>query len=266
MKRYTAEIADFIERNVSGRSIADLVILINEAFKTDYTHGQIRAYMHNHGLRNGMPTGSLPGKPSKVYPPHVQAFIGEHYIGAGPCKMAEMLNTEFGTAFSTGQINAYYKNHKLNSGLTGRFQKGCVSHNKGKKGYCAPGCEKGWFQKGHDNGKTKPVGSERIDCKDGYVLIKTADSKAYRPKHKVIWEAAYGPVPPGHIITFIDGDKLNVALSNLRLITMAENAIMNKFSIRGSTAEELDTALLVVKATRIAHRRTKERKKRDRAN
>jgi hypothetical protein len=266
VKRYPAEIADFIERNVSGRSIADLVILINEAFKTDYTHGQIRAYMHNHGLKNGMPTGYRAGQVSKIYPPHIQEFIRENAPGNGPKLMTTLLNNAFGTSYTTGQIDAYYNNHKVSSGLTGRFEKGCVSHNKGKKGYCAPGCEKGWFQKGHDNGKTKPVGSERIDCKDGYVLIKTADSKAYRPKHKVIWEAAYGPVPPGHIITFIDGDKLNVDLSNLRLITMAENAIMNKFSIRGSTAEELDTALLVVKATRIAHRRTKERKKRDRAN
>lgn len=261
MKKYPTQVAAFIENNVSGRSTADLVALVNGTFESAYTYGQIKAYMHNHGLRNGMPTGFLPGRPSKIYPPQVQAYICENYQGVGPKQMATRLNEEFGTTYTTGQINAYYANHKLNSGLTGRFDKGHIPPNKGRKGYCAPGSEKGWFQKGHDNGRTKPVGSERIDSKDGYVLVKVAGSRVYRPKHKVIWEAVYGPVPPGYVITFIDGNKLNLELSNLRLISMAENAILNKYDLRGSGAEALDTALLIVKATRIANKRAKEKKK-----
>lgn len=195
----------------------------------------------------------------KQYPVDVADFIYSNHIGIGPKRMAEMLAEKLGVTYNEGQIRAYYKNHGLKSGLNGRFVKGQISHNKGKKGYYAPGSEKGWFQKGHDSGRTKPVGSERIDCKDGYILVKTADLK-YLPKHKVLWEAAHGPVPLGHVVTFIDGNKTNLALSNLRLITKAENAVLNKYGIRGSGAEALDTALLVVKAARITHRRAKEKK------
>ena len=40
--------------------------------------------------------------------------------------------------------------------ITGRFLKGHIPYNKGMKGQCAKGCEKGWFKKGHKP-KNKPA-------------------------------------------------------------------------------------------------------------
>lgn len=56
------------------------------------------------------------------------------------------------------------------TGRTGCFKKGQVPPNKGQKGYCAPGSEKGWFKKGQRRGVAvelyKPIGTERVS-KDG---------------------------------------------------------------------------------------------------
>lgn len=116
-----------------------------------------------------------------------------------------------------------------------RFQKGLTPPNKGRKGYYAPGSEKGWFKKGHQRNDTAAVGAERIDSKDGYILVKVAEKgdqqTAWRLKHRLVWQAAHGPIPRGHTVILIDGDKRNTALSNLELITrrelMARNTVHN---------------------------------------
>lgn len=41
---------------------------------------------------------------------------------------------------------------------------------------------------------------------------------------------AHGEVPKGHVIVFVDGNKLNFELNNLMMISCAENAT---FNIRG---------------------------------
>ena len=41
--------------------------------------------------------------------------------------------------------------------------------------------------------------------------------------HRIIWTLFYGEVPDGFVIDHIDGDSLNNIISNLRLITQAEN-------------------------------------------
>lgn len=116
-------------------------------------------------------------------------------------------------------------------GAATRFQPGQVSHNAGKKGLRYPGSEKGWFKKGHQRSDTAPVGAERIDKKDGYVLVKIADKGEYalpwRLKHRMVWEAANGPVPKGMTLVFMDGNRQNCALENLTLITRRELMLRN---------------------------------------
>ena len=48
--------------------------------------------------------------------------------------------------------------------------------------------------------------------------------------HIIKWEEYHGrPVPKKHVVRFRDGDKRNFSRENLVLVTMGENAILNKF-------------------------------------
>lgn len=256
MKRYPKEVHQFIAQNVEGRTTKELVELVNARFGPIFTEGKMKSYKANHKLKSGTPCGLPAGRPTELYPEEIRKFIEQNHAGVGPKDMAELLNKTFGTNYTQAQMKSYYGNHDINSGLTGHFRKGHTPPNKGQKGYHSPGSEKGWFQKGHDPVNHKPVGSERVDV-DGYTLIKTAEPNIWTPKHKVIWEAANGKVPEGHVLTFLDGDKGNITLDNLALITMAESLEITRSGLRSSNPEFTKTGILIAKVKITRSKRKK---------
>lgn len=123
-----------------------------------------------------------------------------------------------------GAFNALCKRKGWMTGRTGCFVPGQVSHNKGKKGICPPGCEKGWFKKGVRQGVAtklyQPIGTERI--MDGYLERKINDDMPLQARWKAVhylnWEAVHGPVPDGWCLKNLDGNRLNVEASNWEAI------------------------------------------------
>jgi len=83
-----------------------------------------------------------------------------------------------------------------------------------------------------------PVGTERIDNKDGYVKVKIAEPNVWQLKARIVWESINGEIPPSHIIRFIDGDRLNVTIENLEMISRQELCRLNKNGY-STTPEEL---------------------------
>ena len=118
----------------------------------------------------------------------------------------------------------------LMAGKNSRFNKGKIPHNKGKK--MDPSTyervKPTMFQKGIVPHNTKYNGHERIS-KDGYVEVRIRKGK-YALKHRVIWEQVNGKVPKNHILIFKDGNKQNITLENLELITLRENMLRNSIS------------------------------------
>lgn len=124
---------------------------------------------------------------------------------------------------------------RFKSGEAGKrtqFKKGQKPWNKGKKGLMLSGPET-QFKPGHVPHNTQPVGSERICSKDGYLIRKVRDTGVKRndwaPVHIWTWEQHNGPVPDGHIVVFRDGNKQNIVIENLELITRAENMRRNSY-------------------------------------
>ncbi len=236
--KYAKEVRSFIADNVAGMPTKNLVELVNAKFSADFTKSKMRSYKKNYKLKSGIGQGKPAGLPTKLYSEEVKKFISEHYVGVGHQAMADLLNQTFGTGYTKGQMKAYYGGFKLDSGLKGYFKKGHVPFNKGMKGLNIGG-EETQYKPGHKPANWVPVGSERVNA-DGYVDIKIQDGKLqknWKSKHIIIWEEAYGPVPEGHVVIFADGDKLNITLENLLLISRRELAVMNK---RGLIARDPD--------------------------
>ena len=83
---------------------------------------------------------------------------------------------------SLTNFNALCKRKGWMTGRTGCFRRGQVPPNKGQKGYCAPGSEKGWFKPGVRQGVAtklyQPIGTERVS-KDGYRERKVKIGRAH---------------------------------------------------------------------------------------
>ncbi|MDR1418790.1 MAG: HNH endonuclease [Treponema sp.] len=175
-----------------------------------------------------------------LFSPREIKFLEKNVPGRGFPEAAKLFNKHFGLRVPHSKIRAAAKNRGITSGRDCRFRPGHISYNKGKKGYCPPGSEKGWFKPGNRPQTYLPVGTEIIDSY-GYVKVKIADPNKWNFKHRIIWEKAYGKVPRGHIVIFADGNKLNVRLNNLLLVSRSEHAVMNKWGLRSSDREMTKT-------------------------
>lgn len=132
---------------------------------------------------------------------------------------------EFKQSDKSGRHNIIEKGKKT------RFQLGHTPVNKGVKmpDHVYDKVKHSMFKKRHRPHNWKADGSivERND-KTGrsYLYFKVKDSH-WIFYHNKIWMDHHGPIPEKHIISFKDGNTLNCDISNLELLSMAENAKRN---------------------------------------
>ena len=200
--RYPKEVHEFIQANYYGRRQEELAVLVNKKFSSGYTPAQMKSYVKNRKLPNDLPRKQIY---SDVFPKEVVKYINKNYIGVGPKEMAERLNKKFGKEYTRSQLKGFYRNHNLNSGLTGQFEKGHIPKNGFQPGQVPAGSVKYRFKKGHKPINWRPVGSERVNV-DGYIEVKTEEPNVWKLKQKVVWEAVNGPVPGGFKFIFLDGN------------------------------------------------------------
>jgi hypothetical protein len=195
-----------------------------------------------------------------LFTPEEVAFLRDNRLGRTCSELALMFNVHFERDLSVRQIETACDNRGFRSGQDGRFRKGLVPFNKGMKGIQQGGKDT-QFKKGHVPVNHRPIGSERINV-DGYVEIKVSEPKTWRAKHVVLWEAAHGPVPSGHAVVFGDGDRQNITLENLLLISRKELAVLNKRHLIGGSRELTEAGRLIANISmKITARRKHERSK-----
>lgn len=119
------------------------------------------------------------------------------------------------------------------AGICARFQKGNAPWNQGLAWENHPeACRATQFKPGQRPHTWRPIGTERIN-RDGYRERKITDDghpkDHYEAVHRLIWIEAHGPIPAGHVVGFRNGDKTDIRLDNLELISRAELADRNHF-------------------------------------
>lgn len=273
--RYPSEVVEYLEAHSSEYSIEDMAEKVNSVFGTEFTTAKMRSYYKNHKL-HALPRKGRKRPESKITTPEMDAFIRAHLAGTGHREMANLLNEEFGTSFTKEQIKGYYARNKLDSGLTGHFEKGHIPVNKGKRRdeFMSPEaqekCRKTQFKKGHipHNGGL-PVGTIRLrhdhmnrPGSKPYYWEKIAQPNTWRLKHQLVWEEHNGPVPDGCIITFANGDTLDYRPENLVLTTKAQNAVRNRLGLK-SVDKESAEAFNEIANLRISISKAKRKAKKD---
>lgn len=174
-------------------------------------------------------------------------------VGLGLRKTAAYLSTA-----ASGRLHA-------DSQIAHRFAKGHATWNKGmRRPGWAPGRMKTTqFRAGERHGRAqdihKPIGAERL-TKNGYLQRKVNEdlpfNRRWRLVHVLVWEASHGPVPKGHAVVFVNGDKRDIRLENLALITRAE--LMRRNTVHNYGPEVAKTVQLIGALKRQIRRRTRD--------
>lgn len=142
-------------------------------------------------------------------------------------------NAHFGRDVAAKNLHALRKRKGWKTGRSGRFVKGAEAYNKGRpfapgRGGNHPNAQRTQFKPGARTGRAnemyKPIGTERMS-KDGYLERKVHDGlpmqSRWRAVHLVRWEEANGPIPKGHCLKSLDGNRLNTDPCNWQLISRA---------------------------------------------
>lgn len=260
--RYSQEHLLFLCLGYKEIRTRELTKEFNGEFNADQTEAAIRSVLRLHRFRCGRKPGFKTGERLIAFTFEQADFIKEEYTRLSLKDLTAAFNLHFGTNKTDKQLRFFTRNHKVKSGRTGCFKKGQDSWNKGVTGYMGP--NKTSFKKGSVPPNRLPVGTERI-TQDGYVEVKINEANPYvlgqmtrwKLKHLYLWIKENGPLPAGHMLTFLDGDKENCKPDNLMLISRAVNAYLNRNGY-GDLAGELKLSAIAL--ARVAQKASQLKK------
>lgn len=190
-------------------------------------------------------------------------FLREYIPGHTYKEIVDAFNKKFNPPISSTKVKTYIGNHKLNTGKTGRFEKGHIPYNKGIHTETVGRMAETQFKKGQLPHNTKPIGYERI-AKGGYIEVKIAErpnrktgEKNFKAKHHIVWENVNGPIPKGYVLNFLDGNPLNCSIENLVLISRVEHLELTRRKLRSNIPELTETGVLIARSSVLT--RTKKK-------
>lgn len=202
-------------------------------------------------------------------------FMIDNYEGKDNIELAKLLNEKFNLNTNNDRVSNVKANLKRRRGIdlttyinTGCYRKGIAPANKGKKWdeyMSKEGQErsrKTCYKKGNIPANHREVGEERITV-DGYVEIKVRDrcgNKNWELKHRYIYEQYYGKIPDGYNIIFLDGNKLNLDISNLKAVSKAEDLIMNNNKLFTTDKDLTNTGTILAKVIDKINKKKNETK------
>lgn len=199
-----------------------------------------------------------------IYSEEEDKFLKENVKGISLKELTQRFNSEFNLNLNERSIANRKKKLHLYSGITGgQFQKGQTSWNKGKKWDEYLTKEKqekiknACFKEGNIPHNHRQIFEERLD-KNGYIEIKIKEPDVWKSKHRYIYEQHFGKIPKNHKVIFLDGNNRNFNIDNLKLVSNAEELIMNNNKLRYNNKELTETGILIAK---IIHKRGQIKRK-----
>lgn len=258
--RYPEGMVEWIRENYRSLTLPELTEICNAKYKTNLSKEAMSSLKKKYKF-SGSPRTKVY---SELFPKEICSFIESNYQGTGYQQMVDLIKQEFDREYTRQQIKSYYKNHDLNSGLTGHFVKGQPSYNKGVK--MSPEVyekvKATMFKAGNRPHNTNEVG-DIVLATVGYYKIKVAEPNAWKFCHIKAWEDVNGPVPDGMMVSFKDGNRRNWNIENLMLISNEENGFLNSRHLRSEFPEITETAANMAKLKMKARDIRKKRQKED---
>lgn len=235
---YTKEQIEWLRQFAKGRWLSEIKPEFEKLVGFEISQSAMRSLMKNHHISSKVKGLHRPmDVPNRMTTVEQDEIIRNkfHEKGGSYRDVQKFMREEFGKELSLLKVKGYLSRHKIRFGHYGRFQKGHVSHNKGKK--MTPEayelCKGTMFKKGNIPSNHRPVGSERI-TRDGYTEIKIAEPNKWMLKSRYLWEQATGEtLTKNDKIVFLDHNPMNLSLDNLAKVKSSELSVLNRHHLIG---------------------------------
>lgn len=201
---YTQEEIDYLKEIGDGtnRTNKEITEMFNKKFNKNKTVDAIIGAKSRYNIKSY----------TRVYTEEQLNYLREITPGRTRKEITKMFNERFNDNRTEKGIDSIRKDKGILTGNTGRFEKGNLPRN------------------------TVEVGATTID-RDGYHKTKIAEPNVWELTHRLIYEKHNGPIPEGHNIIFGDGDKSNLDIKNLILVSKHELLVMNQHGLIHDSAE-----------------------------
>lgn len=163
-------------------------------------------------------------------------------------------------------LSALCKRKGWLTGRTGHFPKGVQSGPVNNTAFLEAG-KATRFKPGQTPPNRKELGDERL-TRDGYVEISvpevnphTGHARRYVQKHRWLWEKVNGPVPEGHRLKCLDGNRQNTDPANWEAIPYALAPRLNGRLGRGYDAAPDELKPVILATTKLEHAAREARRK-----
>ena len=230
--RYPLEVIQFIKDNASADlTRREMREMVNEKFGCELSAETIKGFY----FRNKLPFNPK-YRHNRILTDEQAKCMITLIPGRMAAEVAEIMNEKYGLSLTPAQIRGWKKNHKVPGGYSTRFRPGVQAWNKGKKWQDfmteegMKNSRKYLFSAGNVPKNRKELGAV-YERSDGYLWIKVQDghlNKNWKQLHRYLWELENGPIPDGHMLIFLDGNRYNCNLDNLSLVTNGELAVINQ--------------------------------------
>ena len=139
-------------------------------------------------------------------------------------EIAELMTDKFNCEFRKSQIKSIMAKYKITNNMKSKNPKGIETWNKGLK-----------MGNAHIH-NLKNIGYEYVNS-EGVITMKVDNPVRWVHKHRYIYEQAFGEIPKDKVLIFLDGNKQNLNLDNLYLISKRQLLSMNQNKLFYNNAE-----------------------------
>lgn len=238
-RKYTEEHIEYIREISPGRYNDEITEMFNKRFGMKVTSTAINSLKTRYGIKSNVSPSRREYTNEQL--DYLRKLGNEGLFNR---EMTKKFNEKFGTDKTERAIKSIRQKHNIRTNARNHFPKGHTPWNKGMKGLSIGG-EETQFKKGNTPYNHMPVGTERINS-DGYADIKIAEPNVWLPVHRFLWEREHGPIPDGHVVIFGDGDKTNLSLDNLILVSRKQLLGLNQRGLIKNHADLTRTAVKIV--------------------
>lgn len=183
----------------------------------------------------------------KILTDEQEAFFAANQYGLLREELANLMNETFGLQLTINQVKELRHRMNLTAGPAELYAKR-IKKNSGR------------FTKNQRPHNFMPVGAEVIRD-DGYLWRKIAEPRTWKQVHILMWEEANGPLKKGEKVTFLNGDRMDIRLENLALITSSINSILIRKKLRFADAEMTRAGINVARLIQAYRKKEKESRK-----